>query len=439
MPAPGRTHAGVGAKNAALYQSLAIATAIIALTASFAILGSPVYRYRSGPVVRADGPTFHGALSALNESVDAAVGGPWNLFAVWGIATTLPFAPATIPWPEYNLTVNACQAQFSGLTLWNGSIPLFNGTFNSGTAPFWQFGFYSNTSSSILIATDVLDVTHVYPPMPMASACAVASGLGYEPWGWSTALRPFPADSSKMALTAWTTGGSVWTGKNQPAYETFVLGFSNWGSGYPEGLVVHFARCGLVGATGVQPGLFVLVNSDGTLYLDDETTEGCGDVSSLGPPPVLFGYTAVFSNTTLLGASNSSLAEVPFQLGPAGNPSADFNVDGLVSWMTSLNLTDSAGQRLANGAPWCPGWVTSIDECPANATGWYAVLESESGAWLDSYPSTPGGTSWEVPNVALVSNQQIVVVAPSAWNLTGDKLVLNGTAVACPVNGTATI
>jgi len=412
---------------------------VVVVAAGCLTVGYVVNRPSTAPYSKADGPTFYQALGALNGSVTVTSGGPWTLFAVWGIATTLPFAPDVVHWPEDNLTANACQAQFNGLTLWNGSIPLFNGTFDSGTAPFWQFGFFSNSSSSILIATEVLDATHVYPPMPMASACAVASGLAYEPWGWANAFRPFPADSSRMAETAWTTGGSAWMNQNQPAYETFVLGYSNWGSGYPEGLVVHFARCGLVGATGAQPGLFVIVNSDGTLYLDDHTLEGCGDVASLGPPPVLVGYTVVFSNATLLSTADSSIASIPFQYGPAGDPSGDYDVGGLVSWMTTLNLTDTAGQRLQSGTPGCPAWVPSIADCTASATGWYVVLESESGAWLDSYPSTPGGTSWEVPNVAFASHQQLVVVAPSTWNLTGDELALNGTVSACPVNGTAAI
>jgi hypothetical protein len=41
--------------------------------------------------------------------------------------------------------------------------------------------------------------------------------------------------------------------------------------------------------------------------------------------------------------------------------------------------------------------------------------------------------------VAFASHQQLVVVAPSTWNLTGDELALNGTVSACPVNGTAAI
>jgi hypothetical protein len=167
-------------------------------------------------------------------------------------------------------------------------------------------------------------------------------------------------------------------------------------------------------------------------------SQGCGDVQALGPPPVEDGYTLYLAAPSLTNSSLIHRADLSMQVTyDAGI--FDEDAGGLVSWMTTLNLTDSAGQRLASATPGCPAWVPSIDDCPASATGWYAVLESESGAWLDSYPSMPGGNSWEIPNVALASNQQLVVIAPSTWNLIGDELTFNGTVGACPVNGTAMI
>jgi len=416
---------------------------VVVVAAGCLTVGYVVNRPSTAPYSKADGPTFYQALGALNSSVTVTSGGPWTLFAVWGIATTLPLAPGALGWPEYNLSENACQAQFNGLTLWNGSIPLFNGTFNSGTAPFWQFAFFSNASSSILIATDVLGVAHVYAPMSESSPCADGTSLGGDPWTWQIVVLPslpWPTDTPKLAQTAWIRGGGKgWTNHNPPAFEAYDFGFSYWGSANPAGLIVKYSRCGLVGATDVQPVLYVGLNPDASWGMSFNGSQGCGDVQALGPPPVLFGYAAVFSTATVSGTANTSLAAIPFQLGPLGDPSGDYDVSGLVSWMTTLNLTDSAGQRLQSGTPGCPAWVPSIADCTASAAGWYVVLESESGAWLDSYPSTPGGTSWEVPNVAFASHQQLVVVAPSTWNLTGDELALNGTVAACPVNGTAMI
>jgi len=413
---------------------------VVVVAAGCLTLGYVVnHSVTTAPYSKADGPTFYQALGALNASVMAISGGPWALYAVWGIATTLPFAPGSLGWPGNNLTANACQAQFNGLTLWNGSIPLFNGTFNSGTAPFWQFAFFSNTSASILIATDVLGVAHVYAPMSESSPCADGTALGWDPWIWQPAFMPWPTDTPKLAQTAWIRGGGkAWMNHNPPSLEAYDFGFSYWGSGNPIGVIVKYARCGLIGATDVQPVMDVGLNPDGSWLMSFNGTQGCGDVITLGPPPVLDGFLLVFSSPKPGNATGSHQAVVPFQV--AYDSAHQFtDASGLVSWMTSLNLTDSAGQRLASGAPGCPAWVPSIEDCPASATGWYVVLESESGAWLDSYPSTPGGTSWEVPNVAFASNQQLVVVAPSTWNLTGDELALNATVVACPVNGTAVI
>ena len=77
-----------------------------------------------------DGPTFFQALSQVNNSALLEPGGPWALFSVYGIATQIPFSPNLIGYAHTNQTVNSCGQEFNGLTLWNGTMPLFNGTFN---------------------------------------------------------------------------------------------------------------------------------------------------------------------------------------------------------------------------------------------------------------------------------------------------------------------
>jgi len=250
----------------------------------------------------ADGPTFYQALGAVNGSVASSPGGPWTIFAVWGVASPVPFDPNALGWLSQNLTVNSCGEAFNGVTLWNGTIPLFNGTFDSGTAPFWQFAFFSNASQSILIATDLVGVSHVFTPMAMTSVCAKATGLGGSPWAWAKILSPFPADSSIMAESAWSSTGQSWESSNRPGYELFVLGWNEWGSANPEGLIVKFARCGEVGFTGIQPVTDFLLTSGGTVFSVFNGSQGCGNVMSLGPPPVYVQYVMDFSNTSSLGA-----------------------------------------------------------------------------------------------------------------------------------------
>lgn len=392
-------------------------------------------------VPKADGPTFYQAIGAVNGSVANQAGGPWTLYAVWGIAAPIPFAPNALGWfTSNNGTVNSCGAQFNGLTLWNGSIPLFNGSFDSGTAPFWQFAYFSNASQSILIATNVLGVAHVYPPMGMSSTCARSASLSAGPWVWARILSPFPSNSPAMALSAWNAGGEGWMTTNRPAYEVYVLGWSYWGSANPGGLIVKLARCGEVGFTGVQPDAFAAINRDGQLISYFYGTQGCGDVISLGPPPVYAPYGIAFSSPSPSLRASTITVNVSFQV-TTGNKSTflDTDINGLVTWMTTLNFSNTVGQQLPSAIPKCSSWVPSLTYCDADGSGWYAVLLSSSGAWLDSYPSSLSGIQWEIPDVSLVSNQCLVLVVPSSWNVTGGTLSVNGTVPFIGVSGSISI
>ena len=163
-------------RGSARRRTIAVATvAIIAIAGGlggFFILNGQ--DGKSSTIVN-DGPTFHDALGAVNLSVNTVSGGPWVLSQVYGVASPVPSSPTSWGWGEYDNTLASCQAAFNGLTIWNGTIPLFDGSFNSGTAPFWQFVFFSNTTLQILVATDVLGVVHAYPPILMSSPCGMYS------------------------------------------------------------------------------------------------------------------------------------------------------------------------------------------------------------------------------------------------------------------------
>jgi hypothetical protein len=395
----------------------------------------------------ADGPTFYQALSELNGSVANQTDGPWHLFTVYGVATPVPFDPNALGWEQNNVTVNSCGAQFNGLTIWNGSIPLFNGSYNSGTAPFWQFMYFSNTSQEILVATDVLGETHVYPPMAMSSPCAEGSVLNFEPWAWAKAnFSPLPGDSTIVAQSAWNTIGQNWMPNHTPAFEAYRFGNNYWGSGNPQGIVVNYGRCGEVGAAGVQPVVSVVLSDSGRELNYFEGAEGCGNVEALGPPPgfvngsVLYAYVLDFSTTEPIEVNGASQFGWTFQA-ILGNRSTgvDSDASGIVSWMVHLNLTGSAGQLLPAAASACASWVPSLSSCEVNNSGWYAVLLSPSGAWLDSYGFNADGSGWTVPNVSLVSNQRLVVIAPPAWNTSGDRLVVGSTTPDALLGGIAAL
>ena len=216
---------------------------------------------RSTSALRDDGPAFFEAVSQVNGSVQKAVGGPWSLFSVFGIAAQLPFSPNVIGYPLDNHSVNTCGALFNGVTFWNGSIPVFTGTFNSGTAPFWQFAFYSNSSKQVIVATDVLGAVHVYTPESYPGACTPWNSLP-GPLAWSEALTQVSVDSPAAAAAAWNVVSHNWPEPSEPFVQIMTLGPNIFdGVGYVTGgYLFAFERCGLEGVAGVQPQLYAAVN-----------------------------------------------------------------------------------------------------------------------------------------------------------------------------------
>jgi hypothetical protein len=414
-----------------------IAVVLAAGVGSYLVLVQPPGNTKS--TVVDDGPTFRQALGQVNASVQDASGGPWTLYTVYGVAATVPFSPSALGWIEQNQTVNSCVQLLNGLTLWNGSIPLFTGTFDSGTAPFWQIMYFSNSSNDILVATDVLGVPHVFPPVSMTSPCMAE--LGYEPWNYANAyFKQLPSDSSALAETATATAGAAWLNQNGPMFEAYRFGNNYWGSGNPPGYVINFERCGDVGSAGVQPFASIDLTANGSFFESFIGYEGCGNVEEIGPPPGLYSYELGFSSPHTVNSSGSIYVTIPFQAlltNQSGVVGTDAN--GVVSWMVHLNLTNASGAPLPTVRSTCGTWVPTNQDCPADSAGWFAILESPYGEWLDSYGSSTQGPNWSIPNVSFVSNQQLVIVCPSTWNVTGDTLTASTTTADAPLSGSATL
>lgn len=388
---------------------------------------------------RADGPTLYEALSEVNTSVRNMSGGPWALFSVWGIAAQSPFSANVISYPAQNHTVNSCGQQFNGLTLWNGTMPLFNGTFDSGTAPFWQFAFFSSVSQAILLATDTLGVPKVFPPMAYPGPCNAWYDLGPNPVRWIVPPGTFPVDSPKAAQSAWGAVDQTWVHLNEPEVELITIGPGIFdGFGDVSGYGVFFDRCGQVGvAGGAEPLVLVGESTQGLWGGTENLTTNCAlQYSGLGTLDGV--YDLLFSPPNISAGSATTQATIPFQVAfayPNGTLTKDDDGWGLANWMTGINVTTSSGQHLPLGTPTCRSWVASLADCPANASGWYAVLLSSSGEWLNSYGASPNGTGWALPVDALVSHQQLVVVIPSSWSTSGGILSVTSTVSTSRVVG----
>ena len=391
-----------------------------------------------------DGPTLYEALAAVNATADVQPGGPWNISQVYGVASPVPVNPSAWGWGQYDRVMASCPAAFNGLTIWNGTLPLFHGTFDSGTAPFWQFVYYSNTTQQILVGTDVRGVVHIFPPIAWSSECAASSGLSYMPWLWKAfwGEAGYPADSPTIASNDWNFMAQryvQWLGT--PVAEMYLFGAAPFGSGQPPADQINFFTCGTVGGVGATRGL-ALYGPDGV------TSLGTGNTFNytLGCTPTANNWTAIsiqlrFSNETALTANGTTVARQEFSLfyptGPPAGPA--YNARGITSWMIGLNLTASNGQPLPIAPSLCATWVSSLSDCLASASGWYAVLLSPGGAWEGSYGAASNGPDWTYPVLPIVNNETLALVAPSTWNLSGDSLSVTSTTSELPLNGTTAL
>ncbi len=402
------------------------------------------------PSTKADGPTFQQALEAVSGAVANASGGPWALFSVYGVATQTYFSPNLIGYAHTNVTVNSCGQAFNGLTLWNGTIPLFNGTLNSGTAPFWQLAYFSNASQQILLVTDVLGHTRLYSPIAYPSSCMPWYDFPANTTFWSSPAVIPSVDSSEAARVAWSaalerseTVGD-WVTRSPPWTEIITFGpgmFMGLGD-VSSAYGVYFDRCGEVGITGIQSLVVTDVGSRGQWLGTANLTHNCALINS-GVGAYDAEYDLLFSTPSIGSGPTTTSATTGFQVAiaaPNGTLGNFYDEVGLADWMTSWNLTAPSGMPLPLAQPSCRSWVPSVSDCVANTTGWFAVILSATGEWINSYGALPGGgVGWSEPVTALVSHQQLVIVVPSSWNVSGDTMTVASTVSTSSVIGSVSL
>jgi hypothetical protein len=393
------------------------------------------------PTIRADGPTLLKALGDVNRLIRNETGGPWDLYWFVGVAAESSFSANVVGYGlQVNLTANACGDLYDGLTLWNGTMPVFNGTFDSGTAPFWQFAFYSNSTQLSLLVTDVLGLITVYPE------ANITSTLGCYPWddapnpeAWVRGLSGPLVDSPTIVQTALQRVNESLLLSTSPSVEILTSGPGAF-PGVAEtvgSLGAFYERCGLRGVTGIQPISEVYEAMNGSFgglfngttncaYLNHPYFAGYGSYKLLPATSTQSGFGSTIQVTTTIQVALAS---------PNGSVTS-YDGWGLANWMTSWNLINSTGAQLHLVRSGCDSWVASLQQCAANSTGWYLFVLSQGGKWIDSYGLSANGTAgWSMPITALVSHYQVVLVAPSAWSLTGDTLAIGSTVATSTVTG----
>jgi len=407
----------------------------------FFVIAPALNNAPSGP--EGDGPTFYDVVRSANSTVENTTGGPWSLFSVYGIAAQVPFSMNVWGYPSQNVTVNACMAQFNGLTTWNGTPPVFHGSFDSGTAPFWQLGYYSVATQEILVVTDTMGLDHIYAPMSISSPCGSHAWYDFptSPDYWANQLTPLPVNTPLAAATALPMMDPNWISKNQPLVEIYTSGpgmLTRAGDRAGGAWSVIVQGCGMAGVTGIEPLILGEVTRDGQIGGVINATTNCS-IQYSGPPAGDDGaYGLLFSPVIVSTSGTTSRFTSSFQVGQTNpNGSTVYNYDGwgLANWMVSLNLTNPDGVQLPMATSGCSTWVPSISDCLDNSSGWYAVLLSPGGQWLGSFGAPGGQTGWTVPVVSMVDHQQLVIVVPSGWRVSGDSLGANSTTAFSVVRG----
>ena len=381
--------------------------------------------------------------------MQTTLGGPWLLFSYVGLAPEGPFAPAAFGFSNStNLTLRYCGSQFDGLTVWNGTaFPIFHGSIASGNATFWQFAFFSYVSREFVVATDVLGVPHVYPALPEDNPCMMQSTMSASAESYVSWVNPLPVDTSVQAANAYGVAGTVFQTDHSTLVEIFANGWTDFSDAFNHGPGggVDYTLCGLPGAGGEQAESFVGELPDGEVQSIFNGTLSCTGVREPGPPVIYQNYSVALGPVSSLGTLRPGLAglslpiEVEFPDWFDNETVPYYDGWGLIAWMTTVTLVSSTDQELPANTSTCQGWVPSIADCNETGSGRFVVLLSASASWMDTLPSSEGGHDWSVPNVPIVGGEQLVVVFPSGWNVSGDLVDVTATSLLPAVSGSVSV
>jgi hypothetical protein len=379
-----------------------------------------------------NGLTFDQAFTPVNATITNLNAGPWQPISVLGIATEAPVAPAPYYSTSLNLTMRLC-GELPGVTVWNSTgIPVFAGSLNSGAAPFWSF-LFKNSTGSLAYATNLGGAVRIDGPSPTLANCVQAAGINL-----NFTVNP-SVDTPAIAQTAFSAAGRTFSAEYSPIVQYYVLGSTQIGfvAASPFGWIVNYFRCDLVGVSGYQNYSAVGDLASGN---DSATFVNNGWVTCTLPS-----YHIVFvtppPNTTnsSVGTTDVSLPFLVSTPRVLANNTTLYDSSDLLTWMTRLQLATGSDGLLPSSPDTRQAWVPSLSDCQSNGSGWSTLLQSQTGAWLDSYPSTTNDSAWAIPNVIVSSQDRFILVCPELWDLSADSLNVLGSPLAPAVTGSVTL
>jgi len=392
-----------------------------------AVLGSPSGpNYPSPP---SGWVTLHSAWSQVSGAFSAFANGSWRVSFAEGVAADGNWSPPAYLWALYSPSAwTSCEAQLSGVstvTFWNASVYPASSSptvFSSGAAPLWTFVF-SDSNSSTFVASWFLGNVILNGYLTTGSPCLKLWMFNSSAW-WTVdpsheldsnaiasevqaedqylAQGPFPPGGGFAPMPVPPEPSVALYFPGQELLPSEVLGASQW--------TVAYTACGLSGSYGqIAPYVAYLLNAtavpQGHSYAWLSSRPSCYDsdydvnftkTTTVGAPTNLSQYFEWKLNVSFMTSavparwnlSDLSASDFQFQLGSINPPFGDFNSSAELCGPGSSNLTS----------------------CPPPAHGWYAVLLSSDGTWLDSFPTAQSGSNWSLPGVGIESGDQIAFV-----------------------------
>jgi len=260
---------------------------------------------------------------------------------------------------------------------------------------------------------------HVLGPIPPWAPCSQAYGVNNDtnlsifptihPEVDTTAIEPIALSAIGSSFLAnYTKSAIYYTMGNQP-FATFGWDAFEW--------LVSFTECGVSGAPVQSPAPLGSSWINASSAQLDLTFTGAFSCTGSSYSVNLTGDGALVPTVTLAvcGKLNSSSPSL------CGTPSA------LSSMAIEPIVVTSTGAPLTPSPSLCREWVENVSDCSTPASGWYAVLTTPSGQWLDSYPGA-SGSGWVAPNVDIEGGDLLQFVVGPGLTLSGDDLNMQATS-----------
>ena len=369
------------------------------------------------------------ALAMVDANLPGTASRAWTLFSDIGIASPGPFTPWVLG--NFSSSANALATIWAcGLlpltTVWNVSgLPSRSGNVSDGYAPFWQFMFVNQSSSGQLvfaIGSYSQGQVRVVGPLSQSNACIEDLGLG--------AGRPWPGTNQPNLETS--VGGPLafahasWD--FQPGFSPYsllwldgppLIANTGWDSFYGGAGVAWQASYYNCGVAGRVPAPNTYNSYHVSVWSQDGTPMAAG--------PIGVEFNCTLPSYELVGAAqpagaNQASSRPAVGVTVSAAPQQSVDAQGLAAWMILLELTDRNGTAIAPASDQCTAWVGNLSSCPTPTAGWYGVLLSPSGRWLDSYGTINGSARWSDLNVPILTNETVALLSAPSLGDSGSNL-----------------